>query len=297
LITPRPTRAGRAPEIALLVVLILGPIRSAAAVSLADAPPLHGPVTLFHPYPLARVDNAAAAVANPAGLAARPSSELLVLATDSDALRDGEIGVILKRLDFGLAYERYRPFRDGPSVARFTVASARRLSRTLFFGSSYAWYFSKDDSLADLASLDLGLLARWPPHVSIAMTATGVNRPDYGASRIDRRYALGIGYSPVRRLVLFAEDVLAGGTSLGETAPAYGIEVEPTRGIVLRGRADTDGDFRIGIEYNFDQSTFGIVGLFDNDGDSAARAGYVRMTDETYQPEAARPGAGRRGRR
>jgi hypothetical protein len=263
---------------------------AAAARTLEDASPLRGAAGVFHPYPLARVDNAVAAVANPAGLAARNSTEIIGLVTDSDHLRDGDSAFLVKRLEVGAAYERYRPFASSASVARLTLATARRITRHVFFGSSYAWYFSKDGDLADLASLDLGLLVRRPPRLSFAATANGLNKPSVRGERLERRYACGLGVSPVARVVLFVEDEIAANENLGATVPAYGVELEPRRGILLRGRLDTDGDAMLALEFHFGQGAYGVVGRTSHDGGSDGRAGYIRLTDEI-------PGAGpRRGR-
>ena len=257
----------------------------AEALTLGDASPLQGTATLFHPFPLASVDNAVATVVNPAGLAARNSAEVFGVVTEADALRDGDSAVLIKLRRLGLGYERYRPFQDGASVARFTFALGRPITRSVFIGSSYAWFFSKDEDLDQLASLDFGLLARDPRGISFAATATGVNRPDYRGGRLDRLYSFGVAFGPLlQRFTLFAEDAIAEGQSLSRTVPAYGVVVEPFAGVLLRSRIDTDGDFRLGFEYNFPQSAYGVVGRYAHDGESDGRAGYLRLTDEIYQP-------------
>lgn len=246
---------------------------------------------MFHAYPLARVDNAFATVVNPGALAARVSTEIVAVFADSENLRDGDWAVLLKRLGFGFGYERYGPIDSLPRVTRLTVGTGRQITRRVFVGSSLAWYFSKDDDLADLASLDIGFLARPVPRLSLAMVASGLNRPDFRGVAIERRYAAGVGVSPIRRLVLFVEDEIAADQNLAATVPAYGFELEPVRGIVLRAGADTDGDFRFGFEYNFAQSAYGVVGRYRHDGESDGRAGMIRLTDELIsEPPRHRPG-------
>jgi hypothetical protein len=256
----------------------------AASLTLSDASPLHGTATLFHPYPFASVDNAVATVVNPAGLSARYSAEFFGAVTDAEVLRDGDSAFLLKVRGAGFAYERYRPIPDGESAARFTVAMSRPITRSVFIGSSYAWYFSDDQELDDLSSLDIGLLVRGMSSLSFAAAATGVNRPEYAGSRIDRLYTAGLVYGPiVGHFTVFAEDALYEGQSLSETVPAYGLEVEPLAGLMLRSRFDTDGDFRVGIEYNLPKSAYGVVGRYGSGGESDGRAGYLRLTDETYR--------------
>ncbi len=257
----------------------------AEALTLGDASPLQGTATLFHPYPFASVDNAVATVVNPAGLAARYTAELFGAVTDADALRDGDSAVLIKLRRLGLGYERYRPVQDGASVARFTVALGRPITRSVLIGTSYAWYFSKDNDLDRLSSLDLGLLARGAHGISLGVAATGVNRPEFRGARIDRLYTFGVACGPyLQRFTVFAEDAIAENQSLSQTVPAYGLVVEPIAGLLLRSRIDTDGDFRVGFEYNFPQSAYGVVGRYAHDGESDGRAGYLRLTDEIYQP-------------
>lgn len=291
-------RGRRAPVAALAALLALfltlggRGAAPARAATLADAPPTRGPASVLHPYMLARVDNAVAAVSSPGALAARPSTEIVGLVTDTDGARDGDWAVLVKKLGLAFSYERYQPIDSLPRVGRLTIATGQRITRALFAGTSYAWYFSKDDDLADLTSVDVGVLARWAPRLSVAAVATALNRPSFRGERIETRYALGVGFSPFSRLVLFAQDELPARSSLSETAPAFGVELEPVRGLVLRGAADTDGESRFGLEYNLAQSAYGVVGRYDRDGRSDGRAGYLRLTDEIYT-EGPRPGARR----
>jgi hypothetical protein len=255
-----------------------------AALDLREASPLRGPASVFHPFPLAGIDHAVAVLENPAGLAVAPSSEFFGLVTDSDHLGDGDTAFLLKMRLVGLAYERSRPVEGLPSAGKLTVGMGRRLSRTMAFGASYAWFFSKDDDLADLSSVDFGLLVRAVPRISLAAAATGYNRPTFRGERIPRRYAAGLQAAPAGDwLLLFLEGTAHSEERLADGVAAYGLELEPLSGIVLRGRADTDGDYRVGFEYNFGQSAYGVVGLYRNDGDSDGRAGYIRLLDTAYR--------------
>jgi hypothetical protein len=50
----------------------------------------------------------------------------------------------------------------------------------------------------------------------------------------------------------------------------------------LRGRADTDGDFLVGLEFNYNQTAYGILGRYSHGGGSDGRAGYMRLVDVPY---------------
>jgi len=267
--------------VALLVCVHAPPAR---ALTLSDVSPLAGAARAFHPYSLASIDNALSIVANPAGIAARPSAEFFGLVTDSDHLRDGDNAILLKMRQLGVGYERFRPVDGAARVSRLTVAMGRRVTRSLTIGASYAWFFSDDDDLAKLSSVDFGLHARAHSRVAFAGAAYGYNRPSLGGERIPRDYAAGVELAPITRwLGLFFEGSMTSEENLAGATGAYGLELEPISGIVLRGRADTDGDYRVGFEYNFNQSGYGVVGLYRHSGGSDGRAGYIRLMESPYR--------------
>src|SRR5512145_3574292 len=96
-----PARLSRAVAGAALAIFL--PAAGPSALTLESASPLHGTATLFHPHPFARVDNAVAAVVNPAGLGVRYGSDLYGMITDSDNLRDGDFAVLVKLRRLGLS--------------------------------------------------------------------------------------------------------------------------------------------------------------------------------------------------
>ncbi len=267
--------------VALLVCLLAS---RAHSLTLSEVSPLAGAARAFHPYSLASIDNALAIVANPAGIAVRPSAEFFMLVTDSDRLRDGDNAFIAKMQQLGLAYERYRPVEGGARVSRLTLATGRSVTRAVTVGVSYGWFFSDNDDLASLSSLDFGVHARPLSRIAFAGAAYGYNRPSLGETRISRHYEAGVELSPITQwLALFFEGSMTSEDNLAGATAAYGAEIEPIGGIVLRGRADTDGDYRVGFEYNFNQSGYGVVGLYRHSGGSDGRAGYIRLTESIYR--------------
>jgi hypothetical protein len=286
---PRAAPAGarrlRPAAVVLLACALALVVRApAGARTLAESSPLHGAATLFHPYPLALLDNAVASVVNPAGLGVVPSAEFFGLITDSDAARDGDLAVLLKMRRLGLAFERSRPFADRDRVTRLTVAHGRPLGSRLTAGASYAWCFSGDSKLAELSSADAGLTYRAGTRVALAASALGINEPKLDGVRLARTYLAGVAARPALDwLTLFGEGSLLAGSRAEDGVAAYGLVVEPVHGILVRGRADTDGDFRFGFEYNIHQSAYGVVGLYDSGGESDGRAGYLRLNDTEYR--------------
>ncbi|MFN0151400.1 MAG: hypothetical protein ACKVU1_11920 [bacterium] len=266
-----------------MLSVLCGP-SAAGAITLSDVSPLAGAARAFHAYSLASIDNALAIVANPAGIAVRPSAEFFMLVTDSDRLRDGDTAFLAKMQQLGVAYERFRPVEGAARVSRLTFATGRRVTRSLTIGMSYGWFFSDDDSLAALSSFDLGVHVRAHSRIAFAGAAYGYNRPSLGETRIPRHYEAGVELSPITQwLGLFCEASMTSEENLAGATAAYGAEIEPVAGIVLRGRADTDGDYRVGFEYNFNQSGYGVVGLYRHSGGSDGRAGYIRLTDSVYR--------------
>jgi hypothetical protein len=265
-----------------IVFLMLAPLPS-HALDLDDVSPLAGPGRAFNPFPMAAVAHASAPVVNPAGLAAATSSDFLFLYTDADEIRDGDMALLLKMRTLGVAYERFNPLAGRDDVSRLTVGLGHQITRSLAVGASYAWFFSEDDGLADMSSLDFGLRARVAPRVVLAGAAYGFNSPDLDGVTIPREYMAGARMAPITKwLGLFVEGTMTAEQSLGDATGAYGTEIEPLNGLVLRGRADTDGDFHVGLEFNYNQTAYGILGRYSHGGGSDGRAGYMRLVDVPY---------------
>ena len=173
----------------VIVLLTLAPPPS-HAIELTDATPLAGPGRLFHPFPLASITNAAASVVNPAGLAGRVSSDFL---SPVHGRRQFERGhrVPTENEDSGAGLRAVRSI----GWTRLRIAPHGGV-RPLFLadavvGVSYAWFFSEDDGLADLSSLDFGVRALAGPRIALAVAAYGWNVPDLDgvAIRVNSRPA------------------------------------------------------------------------------------------------------------
>jgi hypothetical protein len=274
---------GGAAGLALLFP-ILGLATPSPALTLREASPLEGTASAFHPYPFVRAVDAVSLVVNPAQLGTRPASEFYALVTHARALRNGDSAFLFKTRLLGFGYERYRPLEDAASVGRLTVGLARVIARGVSIGASYGWYFSEDDELADLSGLSFGLQLHSRSRLGLSGVAHGWNRPTFRGERIPRRYAAGFGLVPGPSwLLLFSEARVDSDQDLGESIVAYGLELEPIEGVIVRGRADTDGDFRFGLEWNFNQSGYGVVGLYEGGEGNEGRAGYIRLTDTLYR--------------
>lgn len=166
--------------------------------------------------------------------------------------------VTLGRL--GLGYQRVRPERED-GFGRFLVAMGGNPHKTVSFGSRNTWQRqSRRGPDESTWRLDLGLLWRPKPFVSLGAVAADLNQGRFFDRLYRRSYTVGLGVRPLpadhfSRLTLFAD--LSGSERAvwkDDAVLQAGVQVEPIRGLEVSGsvggpagRLADERTYRVGL--------------------------------------------------
>jgi protease-4 len=226
---------------------------------------------LPEPWPggesVAVAEGAVALPTNPAGLALRYPSEVVLAVRESGARTRGW-GVFTMAGGFGLAAT------GGDVGPRSLALGLGGGGRRVRLGASTTWLDGRGSRAADH---QVGLLSRPTPWLSMGAVASHLSEPRFEGARLDRAYTLGLGLRPfalsrVRAAAWGPRLTLAGDVLLGEDDPAerarvrFSAELEPIPGLVLRGSGERDG-YRVGVSLLGLTSGYHGHAAFDQGGD------------------------------
>jgi protease-4 len=281
--TPLINRSGPVALLAgLCVVASLWPVPSDGGAFLSASPirscfeGLRGRIPL---WTAASPDDPLAVWTNPALLAEGRAGGFSYLHTFSDSSFSGDdaFSLCLGSLAFGAEFYDLSalPYSaSAKTTERYTLASAQRLFRGVYFGTSYSWHSSQISELDDATTWSVGVLVRPHRMLSVGLAARDLNRPTYYGNRFDPIYEAAVAFRPVgERLTLFA-NCLARGDELEirlpdgdgeviETQPtsflSYGVEAEVLRGLTLRIGADEDENLSASVSLAAGNAGIGSV--------------------------------------
>jgi protease-4 len=226
-------------------------------------------------------DDAMAVVFNPAGLGIERGMNGYYLHTFSGET-GGDNALFISLSGFGFGAE----FADPGSVefTKYTLSDGMRLFDSLYLGSSYAWFNSKDDAYDKLSSWDIGLLWRPSGLVSIGLAARNLSRSVFDGADTSRTYDLSFALRPYTNRATFSIDSeLQEGRKVKDARITYAMECEPIDGVMLRGSYNNDGNFDIRVGIGFTQFEVGAYNRFDSDRRRDGGVAYARFSSERHR--------------
>jgi protease IV len=226
----------------LTALLALAPLAALAqTASLNSLDPLRG--ANLPPTSAALADEAYAAAVNPAGLTHATGLQLDYAFERSLARAQTAHGAYLSLGGGSLTAALSADWVGGAGDhRRFSWALATG-SQRLSFGVSYHWIGSRDPALDGLGGLDLGLLSRPLPQLSLALTVRNAEQP--ATSLSPRAWVAAVGLRPLGERVTLGVDYLFRETDLLGGRLQYTAQVDVIRGLrlsagVSHGFAPTD---------------------------------------------------------
>ena len=139
-------------------------------------------------------------------------------------------------------------------------------------------------------ALDLGLLYRPTNFLSLGATFDNLNKPAIGIRSFEREYRAGIAFRPMtNRITLFADRLWTESEPIKdffkdiENQYLLGGELEPIRGILIRGNINQKEEVKIGLTYQFPQSGLGYSASLNEDSDFLRHDFHITYSSEVYQ--------------
>jgi hypothetical protein len=232
------------------------------------------------PTSVALSDNAYGILLNPAGLGVKRGSNGFlsysrlesfetVVGIDTLKKRPWELSFLQSFGGLGLGYRHWAE-NEKQNMYSFVLAPQSQGSFHMGFRGR-----AMDLVPGNYFALDLGLLYRPSNYLSFGFTFDNLNRPNIGAKPFEREYRAGIAVRPgTNRITLYADRLWLESEPLKDIFEdidkkpyLLGAELEPLRGILLRGNINQEEEVKIGLTYQFPQSGLGYSASLNEDGD------------------------------
>ena len=214
---------------------------------------------------VASVDNTAAGLINPAGLAPKFTIGLRYIHAFTDSSFKGEDGIMLASKGY-LVSVQWLNHADGISRRKYTMSSGQRLFPKFYWGLSIARFGSSNDIYKSKTIWKIGFQYYPTRYFSSGLTVDGLNRPALGDYQTERFYTLGASYSSSDKKITFSIDAYHREKDDFENIESrLMLELRPVKSIKLVGDYRTEGYIQIGLIYYVNHIDIGGASRFHED--------------------------------
>lgn len=233
-------------------------------------------------------DDALATRFNPAGLGIERSFNGYYLRTyRGESARDDAIFLSAWRNGFSA---EFATTPDGIDFRRYTLSDGSRLG-SVYIGTGYSWFTSENEEYDKLSFWQIGMRYH-RRYFSIGAVCGNLtfgellfwretSRPKISGKELPRVYDLGIAFRPgTSRLTLSVDARHQDGVKGFDFN--YILEIQPIRGLLVRGALDGNKNFNFLFGLNFGQVGFGTYNTFDGIGRHQDGIGYLYFSQAAH---------------
>ena len=222
---------------------------------------------------VAASDDSLATVFNPAGLGVNSDFNLYYLRTYSGVSSgDDAFFVSGSKTGFGMEFAEAAGNVD---FTRYTLSSGSRLWRSLYWGTSYSWINSDDESYDKFSALSLGLMLR-RRYLSLGVVARDLNRPKLLDK--NRTYDFGLAIRPRTWRITFSFDARKTENARGVDLD-YAVELRPAQAVLVRAGINESGKFDLRFGLTLGHVGLGTYNRFDDNRNHQDGLGYFRLSN------------------
>ena len=220
-------------------------------------------------------DDALATFFNPSGLGTGRGLNLYYLRTyQSDWAGDDAFFLAVPNGGFGV---EFATANADTTFTRYTLSGGRHLGHSLYWGTSYSWINSDEQTYDTFYSLSLGLMYR-RRYFSIGAMARDLNQPKLLGEKLGRTYDLGVAIRPGTWRTTLSIDMQKTQGVEGVDL-RYAMEVRPIRELMLRGTLNSDLSFDVRFGINIGNWGIGTGNTFDENRETEAGVGYFHFSN------------------
>ncbi|MEE8418062.1 MAG: hypothetical protein V3S06_05290, partial [candidate division Zixibacteria bacterium] len=223
-----------------------------------------------------------AGIINPAGLAFYGAMGMRYTHSFTDSSYGGDDGLLIssRRGFFALEWLNHtsNSFRR-----KYTLGMGDRLAPNFYLGFTYSWFGGANELYKKMKNWKLGMMYHPRPFASLGLVVDRLNQPEFGTVVQRRLYRTGLAIRPLGERFTISSDLRwlegEGVEKLqGNFRAAYG----PFRGIFFSADYATEGSWRIGLTFDFDQTRVGAQGRLNNSQNFAGGSYFVELSDTRY---------------
>ena len=255
--------------------------------SVVRADPLDG--LDYQSESVATADQITAGIFNPAGLAALGAMGVRYSHSFTDSTYKGDDGLLInsRRGFFGLEWLNHSSniFRR-----KYTLGLGDRVAPNFYAGLTYSWFGGSDELYRKKRVWKLGFLYRPRPMLSLGLVADRLNEPKFEGQRQRRTYRWGAAVRPLGDKLTFSSDARwLEGKGIDKLQGNFRIAAGPYRGVFIGADYATEGLWRIGLTFSFDQMRFGTQGRLGGSQDFAGGSYFFELGAVRYGSVLERP--------
>lgn len=231
----------------------------------------------FQSESVATAEFVTAGVVNPAGLGFISAAGVRYTHSFTDSTYGGDDGLLIssRRGFFGIEWLEHSSniFRR-----KFTLAIGDRLAPNFYMGISYSWFGGSEESYRKMKNYKIGMIYQPRSFVSLGLVADRLNQPRFGSLKQKRLYRPGMAVRPLGDKITLSSDMRwIEGDGIDRLEGNLRLALGPFRGGRFSADYRTEGSWRVGVTFDFEQTRVGTQGRFHNSGDYLGGSYFVEL--------------------
>ncbi|OGC91798.1 MAG: signal peptide peptidase SppA [candidate division Zixibacteria bacterium RBG_16_53_22] len=262
-------------------ILIIAAFLHLSFIAVAAADPFDGMEHFSESA--ATADRAISGLVNPAGLGSMSAMGIQYAHAFTDSTYGGDDGALFssKTGFFGIEWLNHT---DNIFRRKYTLSLGDRIYSNFYMGLSYSWLGGSDAYYKGRKDWKVGFLYHPRPFASLALVVDRLNQPKFGGTKQERLYQPAAAIRPFGDEFTFSTDIRwLEGEDISSLDGNFRFAAGPFRGVSFITDYRTEGQWRFGMTFNFDESRLGAQGRLVREHDFAGgnyfmEVGTIRYT-------------------
>ncbi len=214
----------------------------------------------YHNESTATVGDISSGIINPAGLSFFGSMGVRYTHNFADSTYRGDDSFLICSQTGFFALEWLR-HTNGIFRRKYTFAMGERFASNFYGGISYSWFGGSSTLYKKRKVWKLGLLYHPRPFASLGFVVDNINEPRFDGRKERRLYRSGFAVRPIgEKLTISTDTRWIEGNDVNKIEGDFRLALGPFNGVSFGADYATEGFWKIGLIFNFDQSRIGAQG-------------------------------------
>ncbi len=174
---------------------------------------------------------------------------------------------------------------------KFTFALSDRIFPNFYLGISYSMFNGDNAFYKNRKDWKIGMLYHPKPFASLGLVVDRLNEPRFGGRKQWRLYRPGIALRPIgEKLTIWADGRWNEGDEISRSQGNFGLKIGPFKGVMFNSEYRTEGQWRVGVTFLFDQYRTGVQGNINSSNKYSGGSYFVEITGKRNQESMADQG-------
>ena len=238
----------------------------------------------------ATADRTISGLINPAGLGLMSAMGIQYAHAFTDSTYGGDDGALFssKTGFFGIEWLNHT---DNVFRRKYTLALGDQIYSNFYLGLSYSWLGGSDSYYRGRKDWKLGFLYHPRPFASLALVIDRLNEPKFGGIKQRRLYQPAAAVRPFGDKFTFSTDIRwLEGNNISSLNGNFRFAAGPFRGVSFITDYRTEGQWRFGMTFNFNETRIGAQGRLVREQDYGGGDYFIEVGTIRYPSTLANAG-------